>query len=192
MHNPPSEELATALSAGLSAPTDAGMIADTTAARFEAIYATYLPLLRKIAVRKFGVPTADAENLVHDVFATYLTNPDNVRSLHAYLIGAICNAARQYHRRGATERSLFCGSSACLATPDNELADGVIRNVVIGTTLARLGPSCRDTLQRFYLAGETAAAIAQSRNTSANYILRLLHYCRSRARALCALGGEGC
>lgn len=190
MHNPPPEGLTSALNDALSSPPEVGVITDATAARFEAIYATYLPLLRKIAVRKFGIPAADAESLVHDVFATYLTDPDSVRSLHPYLIGAICNAARQYQRRDAAERRLFCGSPLCLATPSDDVVDDVIRNVLVGTALARLGPSCRDALRRFYLSGETAASIAQSRNTSANYILRLLHYCRERARAACARAGE--
>src|SRR5690349_5525680 len=66
---------------------------------FEDLYRTFHPLLRAIAMRNFGVPRADAENLVHDVFLTYLSNPSNVRDLRPYLIGAICNASRQYRRR---------------------------------------------------------------------------------------------
>ncbi|MEK6373627.1 MAG: sigma-70 family RNA polymerase sigma factor [Acidobacteriota bacterium] len=135
-------------------------------------------------MRKFGISRGDVDALVHDVFATYLANPDNVRDLHAYLIGAICNASRQHVRRDSSERQLFCGKAVCAATPNDELIDGVVRNLVISATLARLGPSCRDTLQRFYLSGETAPAIAESRNTTANYIRRLLHFCRSRARAI--------
>jgi RNA polymerase sigma factor (sigma-70 family) len=154
------------------------------ASEFESIYASYAPLLRRIAVFKFGVPRCDADALVHDVFATYLANPTNVRDLHPYLIGAICNASRQYLRRDASERALFCDSPACGATPGDEMVDGVIRTLVINSTLARLGPSCRDTLRRFYLTGESAPAIAESRNTSANYILRLLHFCRKRAREI--------
>lgn len=157
---------------------------DSAVTRFEAIYTGYAPLLRRIAMRKFGISRGDVDALVHDVFATYLANPDNVRDLHAYLIGAICNASRQHVRRDSSERQLFCGKAVCAATPNDELIDGVVRNLVISATLARLGPSCRDTLQRFYLSGETAPAIAESRNTTANYIRRLLHFCRSRARAI--------
>ena len=161
------------------------------ASEFESIYASYAPLLRRIAVFKFSVPRADADALVHDVFATYLANPTNVRDLHPYLIGAICNASRQYLRRDANERALFCDSDACGATPGDEMVDGVIRTLVINSTLARLGTSCRETLRRFYLSGESAPAIAESRNTSANYILRLLHFCRKRARAIYTAMNEG-
>jgi len=157
---------------------------------FESIYFSYAPLLRRIAVFKFGVPRSDADALVHDVLATYLANPTNVRDLHPYLIGAICNASRQYLRRDASERALFCDSTACGATPGDEMVDGVIRTLVINSTLSRLGASCRDTLRRFYLTGDSAPAIAESRNTSANYILRLLHYCRKKARAIYATMNE--
>jgi DNA-directed RNA polymerase specialized sigma24 family protein len=162
------------------------MTADMSSAtaHFEAIYSTYGPLLRRIAVRKFNVPRGDAEALVHDVFTSYLANPTNVRDLHPYLIGAICNAARQYGRRDAVERSLFCGNAACDAMPSDDTIEVVHRSIVVNATLARLGESCRDTLRRFYLLGESAPAIATSRHTSANYVLRLLHYCRARARAM--------
>ncbi|HKS23681.1 MAG TPA: sigma-70 family RNA polymerase sigma factor [Thermoanaerobaculia bacterium] len=157
---------------------------DSAALDFETTYAAYAPLLRKIAMRKFGIPRGDAEALVHDVFTTYLANPSNVRNVRPYLIGAICNAARQHLRRDATEKQLFCEGPVCAATPDEELVESVIRSITIRSTLAQLGPSCQETLRRFYLTGESAPAIAESRQTTANYILRLLNYCRNRARAI--------
>jgi RNA polymerase sigma factor (sigma-70 family) len=181
-----SERLTSAAKAALTASARVDVSDAAAVQHFETIYTAYVPLLRKIAIRKFDIPHADADALVHDVFATYLANPSNVRDLHPYLIGAICNAARQYRRRDAKEQALFCSTAICAASPHDELVDGVIRNLVINTTLARLGASCRETLRRFYLAGESAPAIAQSRNTSANYILRLLHYCRKRAREIFA------
>src|SRR3954463_8462562 len=92
---------------------------------FDSLYSTYVPLLRKIAVGRFGIPRSDADALVHDVFTTYLANPANVRDVHPYLIGAICNAARQYQRREAAERALFCDSDECEAEPSKEMVDGV-------------------------------------------------------------------
>lgn len=153
--------------------------------RFEAVYATYRVLLRNIAVQKFGIPPRDADDLVHDVFATYLSNPANVRELHPYLIGAICNASRAYRRR--QHAAPFCDAmteNACAATPDDELLNTVIGNLTIDATLSRMGPSCRDTLRRFYLLGETAVSIARTRDTSPNYISRLLNYCRNRAKTI--------
>lgn len=177
-----SDRLANAGNMAVAALVHQGADCDDAALRFDALYAAYRPLLRKIAIRKFGVAVSDADDLVQDVFATYLANPTNVRELHPYLIGAICNASRQYRRRN--DSSPFCPSSACGATPDDELVDGVVRNVIIAATLSRLGARCRETLERFYLNGETAVSIAESRDTSAGYIWRLLNYCRNRARAI--------
>lgn len=177
-----SDRLADAGSVAVEALVNCGADCNAAALRFDALYAAYRPLLRKIAIRKFGVAVSDADDLVQDVFATYLANPSNVRELHPYLIGAICNASRQYRRR--SEASPICQSNACGATPDDDLVDGVVRNVVIAATLSRLGARCRDTLERFYLNGETAVSIAESRDTSAGYIWRLLNYCRNRARAI--------
>jgi hypothetical protein len=151
---------------------------------FEELYTFYRPLLRRIAMRKFDVPREDAECLVHDVFATYLAN-SQVHDVHAYLIGGICNASRQYRRRDSKERALFCGTPVCAATPDDDLIDGVVRNLVMKATLKRLGRSCRETLERT-LNGETAASIAASRNTTANYIWRLVSFCRNKAKAIYA------
>jgi RNA polymerase sigma factor (sigma-70 family) len=186
MTEPAAERLARAGSTAAH-PADEVCAADP----FDALYARYRPLLRKIAIRKFDVPAADVDDLVQDVFATYFANSANVHDPHAYLIGATCNAARQYWRRDRA--SPFCGASsiACAATPTDEVIDGVIRNLVIGATLRRLGDSCRETLERFYLRGETTAAIAESRDTSANYICRLLNYCRNRARSLYREMGTG-
>src|SRR5947209_8291350 len=140
--------------------------ADTSMRTDPGFYVSYAPLLRRIAMRKFGVPRGDAEALAHDVFATYLANPKNVRDVHSYLIGAICNASRQYLRRDNRERALFCGEPVCAATPSDEVVDGVVRNALVNAVFAHLGPSCRDTLRRTYLAGESAPSIARSRNTT--------------------------
>jgi len=156
---------------------------ESAAARFDAVYGTYRPLLRKIAIRKFGIPVQAVDDLVHDVFATYLANPSNVRDLHPYLIGAICNASRQYRRRDDASPISSEGLDWS-GPPEEELVEGVVRNLVISTTLSRLGVKCRETLQRFYLYGESALSIATSRDTSANYIFRLLNYCRNRARSI--------
>jgi DNA-directed RNA polymerase specialized sigma24 family protein len=184
--NIPSHQLSVAADIAADAQALHQAFLDESASPFDVLYGTYRLLLRGIAVRKFAVPLRDAEDLVHDVFATYLANPTDVRNVHSYLIGGICNASRQYRRR---ERSTpFCEASSrtdCAATPDDELLNSVIGSVVIQATLARLGSSCRETLARFYLLGETTVAIAQSRDTSANYIARLLSYCRNRARSIC-------
>ena len=161
-------------------------------AEFDGLYLTYTPILRGIAIRKFGIPRKDAEDLVHDVFASYLAKRASVRDVHPYLVGAICNASRQYRRRDdASPFSPRPEHRECGATADDEVVEGVIRTLVLRTTLSRLGKRCRDTLEQFYLMGESTGAIADRRQTSANYICRLLNFCRNKARAIYAQMSTG-
>ena len=90
-------------------------------------------------MKKFGIPAGDAEPLVHDVFATYFTNVDEVEQPERYLIGGICNAARNYLRRGAAASELFCGELPCAATPTDGIVIEVERKILIGRLFARIG-----------------------------------------------------
>lgn len=171
-----------------SAPVVSALVsceeADDTAAEaspFDAIYDTYAPLLRRIAISRFGIPTSDAADLVHDVFATYLVNPKRVEELRPYLIGAICNASRSYLRKSNARNVACSGLDVCDLAADTSVHERVVREVLIGQILGRLGRSCRDALHRFYIHGETAAVIAEHRKTTPGYIGRLLHFCRKRA-----------
>lgn len=148
---------------------------------FDAVYNVYRPLLRKIAMRKFHIPRGDVDTLVHDVFTTYLAQQDRVRELHPYLIGGICNAARDYWRKADREKAVFCDADICPATPGDALVEDVVQTLLVRSALSTLGESCRDALYRFYVDGDTATCIADSRSTTQGSILRLLHYCRERA-----------
>ncbi len=149
---------------------------------FERIYTTYAPLLRRIAMRKFQVPRGDVDELVQDVFATYLTHAARVRELRPYLIGGICNAARQYWRERDAQREVFCDADPARASSDDAPLESLIRNMMMSAAFSQLGPSCRETLRRFYLDGESAISIAASRETTQNSIHQLLNYCRARVR----------
>jgi RNA polymerase sigma factor (sigma-70 family) len=147
------------------------------------IYLAHLPLMRKIAIRKFGIAPADAENLVHDVFASYLMNAERVQKITPYLVGAMCNACRQYLRRTVREDALFCGEDPCLAAPDGNLLQELERKAMVARVLARIGRRCRDLFERFYFRGESPGDIAAALETTRGTILVFLHKCRERARA---------
>jgi DNA-directed RNA polymerase specialized sigma24 family protein len=152
-------------------------------APFETLYDTYRPFLRKQAILKFRVPSTDADDLVHDVFTTFLSRRSEINDPHAYLLGAICNASRKYWRddKSAGASPL---TDACAASTREAVHDDVARAVMLGATLSRLGATCRDTLYRFHVLGERASAIAASRAKKENYIFRLLNYCRNRAKEI--------
>jgi RNA polymerase sigma factor (sigma-70 family) len=147
----------------------------------EEIYRDLAALLQRIAIQRFQIPSDDAETLVHDVFATYLTQRPNVRTVRGYLIGGICNASRRYWR----ERRLADGMFTPLDEERGSATDFVDRvsiHVALGATLARLGSRCRETLRRYYLEGQTTHEIAAAMKTSTSNVLKILHDCRKAAR----------
>lgn len=162
--------------------------APASAAAAGQLYLDYAPLLRRVAVRKFNVPPAEAEALVHDVFINYLVTPRRVMDGHlrSYLIASICNASRNYWRARHTEARVFA-TGACdvshAGSPD-EVLEGLARNLTVASTLAKLGARCRELLNRYYLRGETTPAVAAAMKTTASNVNYLMHVCRKRARAI--------
>lgn len=148
---------------------------------FAEAYVRFAPLLRKIATKKFHVPVSDADALVHDVFATYFTNPAEVITVESYLVGAICNACRHYWRRADAADALFCSDVPCAATATDEILEGIARRRLLTKILMRIGPRCRDILFRYYMNGETTRAIADALHIKAPTVLVLLSRCRKRA-----------
>ena len=152
-------------------------------ASFEEAYLQFAPLLRKIAVKKFGIPVAEAESLVHDVFATYFTNADEVHAIGPYLVGGICNAARHHLRRAGARDAIFCDESPCAATPTESIQLEVERKLLLRRLFARIGSRCRDLLYRYYLAGEDTSTIAGALHYKPMTVLVCLSKCRKRALA---------
>jgi RNA polymerase sigma factor (sigma-70 family) len=152
---------------------------------FTDAYERYAPLLRKIAVKKFRVPPADVDALVHDVFATYFSNSREVHAVESYLIGGICNASRHYWRRTDATNALFCAEApwTAAATATDAIVDEVARKRLLSKILARVGKRCRDIMYRYYVNGETTAAIAEALDLKPTTVLIFLSRCRKHALA---------
>ena len=52
---------------------------------FEQIYVKHYDFLVSIAVRKFGVPSSEADTLVQEVFLSYLKRSREIHDVHAWL-----------------------------------------------------------------------------------------------------------
>lgn len=150
---------------------------------FEQLYLRIAPLLRIIASRRFRVPPDDVGTLVHDVFLTFLRDPEHVRDPRQYLVGAICNAARTYQRRQASYENVFCAAETAEPCADPTF-ESLARVLDAGTVLARLRNGCRDVLRRYYLDEQTTDDIAEEMGTTAGAIRVRLHKCRETARKL--------
>jgi RNA polymerase sigma factor (sigma-70 family) len=152
------------------------------------LYLDHAALLRRVAVRKFDVPAAEAEALVHDVFINYLVAPRGVADHHlkAYLVASICNASRNYWRARHVEARVFAagGCDVSRAASHDQALEGLARNLAVASTLAKLGARCREVLNRYYLRGETTPAVAAAMKTTASNVNYLMHVCRKRMRTI--------
>lgn len=151
----------------------------------QAIYLDHAMLLRGVAVRKFGVPPADAEALVHDVFIAYLTSARPVRkNLRGYLVAAICNASRNYWRSRRTEARVFTddGSDTAEMSIADDSFESLTFRLLIAAILSKLGSRCSEVLRRYYLNGEETRSIAEAFGTTSTNVNYLMHICRKRAR----------
>ena len=158
---------------------------------FEEIYLQHVTKLRKIAMRKFHIPPQDVETLVQDVFVSYFMHAQSVRDVERYLVGAICNASRNYLRRSGAEEALFCGEVPCAALPGPAILEEIERKMLLRTLLGRAGRRCREYLERYYWKGESTKAIADAFDSTPGSILVLLHKCRRRLlAAYCVVRGR--
>lgn len=163
------------------APPAADASGNGARAIFEEAYVRFAPRLRKVAIAKFGIAPDDAEGLVQDVFATFLMHMASVEQVERYLIGGICNAARKHLQRAGAADALFCGDDPCQATIGDVLLRQIERKELLSKVLARVGSRCRELLCRYFVRGESAAAIAGTLESTPGSVAVSLHKCRRRA-----------
>lgn len=153
------------------------------AGRAATAYREYSELLSQIAVRKYRIPSSDAENLVHDVFLKFLREEYRIRDDRAWLVAAISNASRDYWRSPA--RRAECGQlPEAAAMP----MDAVGAEVDARTLLRPLSARCRSLLRLRYCDGRSADELAALFGTTTGYAKLMLHRCLAAARAL--VGGD--
>jgi len=148
------------------------------AAAFEATYLRYAPRLERISINRLGIPAADANELVQDVFAVYFHEADEVESPEKYLIGALCEASKSYLRGTPLTEEPF-DLEPC-AVPHDVLLNDLKRMELLSQMLARLGRPCRDLLYRFYKNGESAEALAADLQLPRETVEANVFECRQR------------
>ncbi|HEU4889783.1 MAG TPA: sigma factor, partial [Thermoanaerobaculia bacterium] len=72
----------------------------------EALYIEHRNLLLYVACRKFRIPDCDAENLIQEVFLSFLQTGTKIENVRAWLVAAMCNASRHYWRAQGRIESL--------------------------------------------------------------------------------------
>ncbi|HKR67089.1 MAG TPA: sigma-70 family RNA polymerase sigma factor [Thermoanaerobaculia bacterium] len=150
----------------------------------ETLYVEHRSLLLFVACRKFRIPDCDAENLIQEVFLSFLQNSTKIDNIRAWLVAAMCNASRHYWRsQGRTESLPENFVDHCDPTSQG-LAEQYTMRMTVHQALNYLQPRCRETLWLHYFEGRSASDVARELETTNRYAEKLIHNCLKRAREI--------
>lgn len=155
---------------------ESGPPAEIEDEEFVRVYEENYTLLVSMAVRKFQVPFGDAEGLAHEVFLSYLKRRKEIRDLHKWLIGAICNASRHYWR--THDRSIDQlddeASSAQIDPVSANVVDWLTARIAAGEALAVLSERHQRILRLRYYEGYSIPEIAEELGVTKKYAQKLV------------------
>lgn len=168
-------------------------IRSRVAEEVEDAYRLHYNLLKYLACQKFRIPPGDAENLIQEVFLSYLSSASQVRDIRSWLVGAVCNGSRNYWRSHGRTEALPSDLSSRRDPASIEIADSVALQITVRETLSRLHQKCQDTLRLRYYDGCSAAEVARHLDTTNRYAEKLIAKCLKRAHDIYVglTGGKG-
>lgn len=150
----------------------------------ETLYLEHRTLLLYVACRKFRIPDCDAENLIQEVFLSFLQTATKIDNVRAWLVAAMCNASRHYWRASGRTESLPEDFNDHSDPGSHGLAEQYARDMTIRQALDYLQPRCRETLWLHYFEGRSAADVARELETTNRYAEKLIHNCLKRVREI--------
>lgn len=150
----------------------------------EILYVQYRTLLLSVACRKFRVPDADAENILQEVFLSFLQTTVKIGNIRSWLVAAICNASRHYWRAQGRVESLPEDYLEHSDPGSHALPEKRAMEMTMQQALAYLQPRCRETLRLHYFDGRSAAEVARELETTTRYAEKLIHNCLKRVREI--------
>jgi RNA polymerase sigma factor (sigma-70 family) len=156
----------------------------TAADDVEKLYIEHRTLLLFVACRKFRIPDTDAENLIQDVFLSFLQTATKIDNVRAWLVAAMCNASRHYWRAQARTESLPEDFNEHSDPHSHGLADEFAKKLTLRQALEYLQPRCRETLWLHYFEGRSASDVARELETTNRYAEKLIHNCLKRVREI--------
>lgn len=158
--------------------------AKTPADDVEALYLEHRTLLLYVACRKFRIPDCDAENLIQEVFLSFLQTGTKIDNVRAWLVAAMCNASRHYWRASGRTESLPEDFNDHSDPASQGLAEQYTMRMTIRQCLDYLQPRCRETLWLHYFEGRSAGDVARELETTNRYAEKLIHNCLKRVREI--------
>jgi RNA polymerase sigma factor (sigma-70 family) len=167
--------------AAAAAPAPA---APTPADDVETLYIEHRSLLLYVACRKFRIPDSDAENLIQEVFLSFLQTGTKIDNVRAWLVAAMCNASRHYWRASGRTESLPEDFNDHCDPGSQGLAEQYMMRMTIRQALEYLQPRCKETLWLHYFEGRSAGDVARELETTNRYAEKLIHNCLKRVREI--------
>lgn len=171
---------AAAATAAVSVPSPANSPADEV----ETLYVQHRSLLLYVACRKFRIPECDAENLIQEVFLSFLQTGTKIDNIRAWLVAAMCNASRHYWRASGRTESLPENFDDQSDPGSHGLAEQFAMQMTVRQALRYLQPRCRETLWLHYFEGRSAGDVARELETTNRYAEKLIHNCLKRVREI--------
>jgi RNA polymerase sigma factor (sigma-70 family) len=147
----------------------------TAADDVEALYIEHRSLLLYVACRKFRIPDTDAENLIQEVFLSFLQTGTKIENVRAWLVAAMCNASRHYWRGQGRTESLPDDFNDHCDPGSHGLADQFAMKMTVRQAIEYLQPRCRETLWLHYFEGRSAGDVARELDTTNRYAEKLIH-----------------
>jgi RNA polymerase sigma factor (sigma-70 family) len=148
------------------------------------LYVEFRMLLLSVACRKFRIPESEAENLIQEVFLSYLQAGTKIENVKAWLVAAMCNASRHYWRAQGRTESLPDDFGERSDPMSNSIADRIAQEMTLRQALAYLQQRCRETLYLHYYEGRSAGDVARELETTNRYAEKLIHNCLKRVREI--------
>ncbi|HEX7151635.1 MAG TPA: sigma-70 family RNA polymerase sigma factor [Thermoanaerobaculia bacterium] len=171
---PPSSAMTTpAHQANTNDPADA--VADA--------YAAHYTLLRYIVERRYHVPEADVDAVIHEVFVAFIRNRQKVEDERRWLVGTTYNWCRLYWRNAGRDRETVPAATADAVAPDQLMKRFELRDL-----MRRLGSRCQDILRLRYAEDYSSAQLASHFGTTVEYARRMVYRCMRSARKLAGRG----
>ena len=149
-----------------------------------AMYVEYRMLLLSVGCRKFRIPECEAENLIQEVFLSYLQAGTRIENAKAWLVAAMCNASRHYWRAQGRTEPLPEDFGERSDPASNGVSDRVAQEMTVRQALTYLQPRCRETLYLHYFEGRSAGDVAREMATTNRYAEKLIHNCLKRVREI--------
>ena len=156
----------------------------TSADEVEVLYVQHRNLLLFVACRKFRIPECDAENLIQEVFLSFLQTGTKIDNIRAWLVAAMCNASRHYWRAQGRTESLPEDFNDHCDPGSHGLAESFAMKMTVRQALRYLQPRCRETLWLHYFEGRSAMDVARELETTNRYAEKLIHNCLKRVREI--------